>query len=528
MPSNHTTDTLLGLEIEVYKPKARAGPVGHEDTPSFTLSETDLAYPSGVTLAEWESQVGRRTPSGQLTLANDDFRFTEIGTDTPIDAFDKLVIYSDADTGGYGDGPYGDGPYGGWWHEGSFLVEDVHTEWTSAGQCVITLDITDYVFGCLGTGRVHYTTPSERPLAGASNAILNEILDYRFPWLNQSRISDTFSSILTDYFVDGKTGAKVVDEIANVAAVNGIDTVLSSTRDRVIFEPLEDVTPVQTSDGSTTWDLPKHFAGTLDASTNSKEMVNQMRFSGGVAPRLDDEQTDTSGGVVQVSDTNRLMVKVQNRKTELIRIDLNISGDGSSDDGLRVRLQADKGDGTGPVAPDDVDSDLISHTQKEALDLDGWRPFRVGQHSIPRQPWLIIDSPGSDGYGVKVASDGTTPAYRVFFPKPIVASEPDQVSQAEYLRVDGTLENEAIVTEEAAHDRAKSEMHSRGTTPSMTFGPLKTDSPDAYSLRPGDVVIFDEPQVRVTGDWLVSKRSVTYEGTRIKSEVEFSSPNYDT
>lgn len=517
-------------------------------------------------------QAGKQKGEGSLVIDNDHWQYTT-GEDQ-IGIGDRIDIAGFPNDGrgeaitGFGEDPFGDGPFGGTdsseaetvfksdlgaeafgagaFGDGAFgagagvtggwiatlLVEDWQIIEHGPQQSDLVLETADWVYGRLEK-EVPFVGLENRPISGASNAIVNEILTEYAPEIDQSALSSIPE--IADYYTNGtKTVREALDDVAKIAAQLHGPVVQSSYAGALIFEPIENLSfatdepmgATTSGSGSARAGRPRdRDFGQWSTASESQNMVNSVRVTGGIDDEgnVDDEQTTVSD-YVTVTSNDYVTAQVQTRKSELSTIFVYTYGGNVSEDGIRVRLQASNSAGDGPIRPDSESSDIVTGSRRKvALDPDGWTKFNMGQHDIPeRNPWLIIDSDGETGHQIGVDSNGV-PAYRVLFPKPITAEVTDPASQSEYGVFSKHITNKSLVTQAAVRNKANAVIED-GKTPTTTIGPLSCESLQAHGLEVGQLVKLDRPELRATGAHLVVKKESDYsaEDGRLSTTVELA------
>lgn len=484
----------------------------HAET-AYTITHGDIL---GLTAAR---RANKPATTGTLIINNDDWKYS-LSQDCPgID--DKLTGFVAArdDHHAHGEGPMGAGPMGGWRPLGTYLVTDREITGDGPEHSRLLLDVQDYVYGILSNRNVYGYADENKPISGTDDAHLNQILQDFAPQVNRNLLPDLDHRL--DYAAHGKSVKDVVEELAGVVANEYGSAVHYAQGNRLVLRSLSQADVSPRYDEPLTLDDFETEGSDISSATESHQLVNQMRVDGGTdADNVADAQ-ETVASIEDVSEANRLMVRLDTPKPHLPRFEIYTQGSGTSEDGLRIRLQRDIGDGTGPIRPGNIDYDLInSGARKVALSGDDWTTFRLGEHdAFERAPWLIIDSPGANGYGVGVDANGV-PAYRAYFSKPVIAELPDGSSQNDYLQHDGHLTDKAIRSAEAARDRAWAILARKSQPPLRFSADARTDR--AHRLRVGDVADLDIPEFRATGRFVLTQRKVTYSGVTLQANLEFT------
>lgn len=479
---------------------------------------TDFSIPAGDIISYGAThRAGKAMDEGTLGLHNDDAEYTTGPREITIG--DKLIVVAEDATieTGYGEQAFGEGPFGSQSRLGTYVVLDWDAIEHPGGKLEYQLKLADFVFGRMSAHDAVFYAEVDKQLSGTGDSILNELLSEFAPEINQSALPTIIER--TDYFVNGgKSLRKVVDELARIAAGSVGPILQTSFGAQLVFQPIEEIVAKHSDP------LPTSAFGPWSTASESDQLANRIRLTGGIDDEnnIDDEQTVVDH-YYRVTDTDRLTTRVDTRKDEISKVELWTQGDNTSEDGVRVRFQVDDGSGTGPIAPGDVDSDLVTgRRRKVALNDDGWTTFNMGEHGIKeRNPWLIIDSDGSTGHDVGVDVNDV-PAYRAHFPKPVAAVMVDGNSQNEFGEYEQHVRNESLVTNSAVRDRATAEL-ARRAQPGVGVGPLIARDEVAHRLRVGDIIPFDRPELKADGEFIVTQRTTEYDSdsNQIQTDLAF-------
>lgn len=370
------------------------------------------------------------------------------------------------------------------------------------GADLQTLEIPaeDFPF-CILDWRTIYNTFDGAPIAGSADAILDTILANEAPEIGTGQIASVAQT--TDAQINGRTALDVVrEELAPIA-----DALCYNDGEDLVFEPLGDVSAKRIL-------TPSDFRGRITVTGDDDELANLVRVDGGTDHASDDEQPNQSS-YTRVTDSSRITRQIQTRKSEVARVLVHVRTDGTSSDGIVVRLQADRGGS--PVDVTDQQSDIARKTlAKDFLASDGMTTFILPAHDLaPKEnPWLIVEADGPDGHDIGVDSNGV-PRYRAEYPYPLLARLPRQASQNEYRRRDHRIKDESIDTERGVRDTALSygRHHDR---PELSLEG-EADSLRAHQLRPGDAVDMNGWTGRVShvsGTWIVTGRESDFGADR--------------
>lgn len=482
---------------------------------SFVIPNTDIM---GMQVG---GEAARRVADGELTLDSPHGRYTT--GEKEINADDRLQLWVTTDAVGalsaFGGQPLGVGPFGG--GPAALVAEAIVTDTDVQGpkhMAVLTCSLQSFVGNRLKEQNVQYSETG-RPIAtgdddnpGHVDAILQEFA----PDVGRGEIEPVDAVI--DYAKRSVSAWKAITDLRKHArAQTGTPAIAAAQNGSLVFEPLDaqNLTIEETLTIGEGGDLQADLSGSTSPPT-----ANEVRVEGGIDDtNLVDDKQETVESYETVTSATREQYRVSVRKEQLSRVEINTRALAGSEETLRVRLQADKGGA--PVAPNDSDSDIISETLDVVPSEDGdWQTVRLGDHTLPPagDPWLLVEASGSDGIEVGVDGSGTV-AFRAYFPKPVIVSEPAIQSQARFRRHDDTITDDGLVTYAAAQERAKAELarksHQRVEVTATAL------SPRAHGLRAGDLVEINEPWARAEGVHVVASREATYQGQELRTELTF-------
>lgn len=454
-----------------------------------------------------EQKVGDLKDTGKIAIDNRDDRYTDV-----VDHGDKVEIFvavSDSDGSGasYGDATYGGSSIGGK-AEGRVwtgLTREIKITYDGAGHSTLQVDLQDFVFGVMDFRRV-YNEWRSRQIVG-SNGIINEVLTDENPSVDQSYLPDREET--TSIGVFGETVLDLVGELAL-----RVPLVPFSDHESLRLEHPDTMQPE--------FDLESEDWGTMEYGSQDENMYTLVRVRGGTGTQVDDEQL-TQDGTVTVTDSNFATQRIETRKSFISDIDLYTQADREGED-IIVRLQKDVGDGSGPIAPGDDTSDIASRRlSNEFLSEDDFTLFSLPsdeENILPEpNPWMIVQTDGSDGQDIGINTGTDEIAYRAFYPYPIVVEQDDTESSQEYRRRDGEVNKKSIVTFEAARDRAQSYLRDNAL-------PTETVQIDAHSLELhdhgiGEVVRIDTTPA--TGSFVAMEKKDHYEANQLETEFSLQS-----
>jgi hypothetical protein len=511
-------------------------PPNHGD-PDFWIPANDLLS------VEVRERSGEPADTGSLIIDNRGGKYTLQDRRLQPRRDDRLVLRVATDQTAsdepFGADAFGDGVFGGWLTAGEWLIDSVPERDLDGYDSELDFDITDYVWGRLQRQRATYKD-TDTPIAGSSEAHLDTILEREFGTDVAREYVEPISERI-DYASHELPISRIVRDLTDQAARERGGAVAFGRRNQLHFReldglrrPLSGSVPESWSRGQQPVTIEEDFAGTAGAGGDGDEPINRVRVDGGldtenVGDRNEPGQDERS--FVQITDSNPVIAQVATRKSIVPTIEIYTRGDGTSGDGLRVRLQAPNSDGTGPVAPEDTDSDLIpaSGPRKVALDDDGWTDFPFATENAfinVREPFLIIDARGADGYRIAVDESGR-PAYRMHFAKQVVAVVADGRASDHQLPREAHIADDSIPTQAAARDRGEAYL-ARKARQCETVTPGRAKSYRAHRLRVGDVVSFAGTGFSIldmTGEHMVAERTVRYGGDgrqhRLDTDIEF-------
>lgn len=483
----------------------------------FAPTESDFEIPRDDLLQfSATSKAGNSVDEGEVVIDNSGYQYTT-GADQ-VGIGDRVEFFVQTETeqsSRFGHGPFGYGPFGGARRVGTYRVTGRDIVDHPGEACDLTLSLADWVFSTLAIRKVWHGKVN-KPICGSEDAHVNAILDKAnigSDLINRSALPTI--SETADYFVRGRSARKAIDELASIAASKQGPVVQRSYGTRLVFEPLANIEPVQPDP------LPDSAFGPLSTSETDKGLVNSIRISGGIDDnnQIDDSQT-TVDHYTAPTDSTRLTTQISVRKSELSTIELWTEST-TSDEGIRVRLQSGNADDTAPIAPADTSSDLVTgDVLEEDLTAGGWAAWDMPEHTLNApNPWLIVDSPGSNTTGVGVDAN-EVPAFRAYFPRSVEAVIGDFRSQYQYGRYDGHRKRESLITEHAIADFAHAILGD-SAWPDTTLGPVEAVSDDAHNLVVGDIVVFDRPGVGAEGEFIVTSRESSFQGVTLRTDLEF-------
>lgn len=510
---------LTDLALDVY----RAGADVDDSDPALTIPREDIQSVG----------VGRRInvtkDNAQIDLDNPDGAYAgeitggDVIVVTATVASPAVSRSQSRDTSGsYGSASYGGASYGGG-GGGTLALSEQQRQWTgrvagpyqfdragpsptAAGdgggagtlgldptRQTLSLELADYVSSVLDDRLVYNEFRNER-----IDDILRSLLSANAPAIDRSGIGDLPER--TDYVANGVSLLEVVNDLVMQA-----DAVMSTVHDRLIVQPVDAIDARFTVDHD---DI-----GTYGVQVDPSEVVNEVRIDGGTAPAVESEQT-TVDGYRTVSAADRATFQIDMRKSAVDQIELwtRENQDSDSNEDLTVRLQRSNADGTGPVAPDDDTSDIVSkRLSTEFLSHDDFTTFLFADHTLPEpNPWVLVETGGEAGHEIGIDTASGSPAYRAWYRYPVAVRVADAPSISEYGRRQHRIKRENLTTFPEARAFARAVLD-HNADPTRQFE-TPAQSRRAHRLTPGEAVRMpaDFDSETASGEYLVSQREDSY------------------
>jgi hypothetical protein len=307
-------------------------------------------------------------------------------------------------------------------------------------------------------------------------------------------------------------GRKTLDVITEDLAPAG-DAIVSQDGTDLVFRPLTDVNP--------------QFSLSLDdlhtpvsVRRIDDDLINRVRVDGGNSKAIDASQT-TQSATVRVTDSSRQVFQVPSRKSELESVEIFTVKDATADDGLIVRLQADRNGS--PVDPTDTESDIARRELAPPFFSDfGFSEFSFPDHSLAPDddPFIIVEGAGPTGHEIGTDSNGNI-TFRVLFPFPLLARASDGPSITEFRRRDFRQRDDQLNSEQAVQDAVQAALRHRSEPKRRINAAAAT--PRAHQLRPGEAVrTADIPIDDVSGTYIVTERLTNFNGVRLDTRLTFA------
>lgn len=486
------TRYITGASLQGYEPGSA--------TSDYTISDNDI-YSFDV-----EQKVGKVKDTAKLAIDNKKDKYTGV-----FDHGHRIEVVVDtaqiSDATLYGSGTYGGGSYGGTSTQNLWtgMVRDFDIDYHGATEATFEIDAEDFVFATLGFRRV-YNEWRDRQIVG-SNGIINEILTDECPEVDQSELPDLPATTSITSF-----GAHAIDVIGELAL--RIPAIPYSVGTSLRLDPPSILTP--------RFEVNPEDYGTPTYGSEDSNLDTLVRVRGGTDTRSDDAQL-TQDGTTTVTDSNFATQRIDTRKSFIAEIDLYTVADRTGED-IIVRLQKDIGDGSGPIAPDDDTSDIASkRLSSEFLSADDFTLFILPQKAenvLPEpNPWMIVQTDGSNGQDIGINSSSGELAYEAYYPYPIVVERENSTNSAQWRRRDGKVDKDTISTFDEANDRSEAYLQEYGV-PRETFK-FDAESPRMHEHRIGSSVRLDEPAV--TGPFVAMEKKDHYEGNQLTTDFSLQS-----
>lgn len=500
---------LVGGALNVYRPQL----------PRPVDPEPDLVVPiERVASLEYSERIGHRKDNGTLTLINDDGEYTGIDLETETDPQSEEEAEADPitdapraqtavrsgdrlelviETGGDiltpwadpdGTDDWGDKTWAGNRFQWSAMVRDVGVTTHSPTYIDLSIDAEDFVFSLLGE-RLVYDAFRDRSVAGILEALFSaNVRDIE--WY----ISD-----------DGELGKEIDATFDGTPLFDAVGEMLREG-DAVArgYRDLLTVTPFEAPRRRFT--MKDRDFTTIDMTERDDELANVVRVDGARALAIDPFSTeDVYGKSSLLTENRRHYARLNTRKSEVGAVDIWIRRNQGSTDDVTVRLQPDDGTGDAPIAEDDYGSDLAQKTLPFHFLAKGtWTRFLMPGHTLTEtQPWVIIETGGTDGHYIGRTPTGTV-MHRALYPFDIAVSDRDSESVATFRRRDARLKAEAADANEARLRAARHLQHHAGPAKEATIG---ADSSRMHMLRPGDVIAINQPRSAIVGEYIVTERT---------------------
>ncbi len=465
---------VVDARLDVFKPDNTT------TTPDFTVPADDI---HGVEIAR---RLQDLKDSGAITLDNTTGVYAE---SKDITTGDKLKFYTQL---------AGESSLTRRWT----AVAHPPSYQSGVGYKTVEIEASDFVFSVL-SWRIAFNSFESTQISGSSSAIVNTLLENNCPEIDRSLIQSV--NVSTDYSLNGGDILEAMSDLGDRG-----DAAVYNQDESLVFKPLSAIETVLGADYST-----RHFAS-LDVSGSDDDLANQIRVAGGQGRAIDDQQT-TQDSHTTVTDSSRITHQISTRKSEVDRIELYTSKTGS-DENFIVRLQKDENGS--PVAIGDSQSDIVRRELDPTFVSDGgWTTFIFPEHTLPEaNPWVIIETNGSSGQDIGVDSSTGNPAYKAYFPYPLIVRTSNRRSVDEYRGREARIKDDSLGTLDAAKDEAQSQLRHR-SDPDKSVS-ATANSVAAHNLQPGDGVDATFPDLNLNSVVAVTERKDSYDGASLETTLE--------
>lgn len=389
-------------------------------------------------------------------------------------------------------------------HEGGSTTRQI--QWTGRIKPV-TNARDDVAPGTLAADAADYVGSiiADRTITGAYvgedvGAIIRDIVENKASEVDASGVPDL--GITTDEFFDS---TDAWDAIVALAARG--DALIRQDGTQLLIDPIDSLPfafALEPSDYTLPWETKtdddiKNVVR-VDAGTNRKEEESQL----------------TQTAYERVTESSRLTHRLRARKSEIHSVDLWTRQVSSNED-LIVRLQADEGGA--PVDINDEDSDIESASwDADNVRNEDFTAVFFPSHDLPdRDPWMIIETGGSEGHDIGIDDSTGEPTYTSFYPHPLTYEATDTESIAEYGQREISVDRDNLETITAAQDAVDQEL-ARRAWPRKTIK-FEANSPRAHALAPGDRIDVDNPSEDAVGEFIVMETSHTFDATTVQLDT---------
>lgn len=457
-----------------------------------------------IEAVDFDRHINRQKDDGSITIYNDDGRYSG-RTQEIITMGDRIDVFVGTNSGieSWGADTWATGAWGGYARLWSAFVQDTEYTRHSANESTLSLNCTDWVFEVMSNRRV-YDAYENQPIAGSDGAILDSALARYAPEIDRAFIDsvDEETSIVCN-------GMSLLDLAIDLA--ERANCLLRDIGDRIVFTPVQDTSPAFTVD-------PAQDMGTFTHSYDSTDVVNVVQVEGGTDHAIDDEQLSRTA-FTTVGGSDRVMFRVDTRKSQLDRIELWTRKNQDSSDSLEVRLQKD--DGGQPVAPDDSDSDIDrKRLDSNFIAHNGFTTFLLNDHTLPEpRPWVIVQAEGSDGHDIGTDSDGN-PAYKAHFQFNVAIVSEDRASISQHTRVEDRIQKDSIGTINEARAVANATLAHHAEPESEVQFDVPGGGERMHFVDPGTNLRFDLTRERVLGEYIVTEVSQALEHNRLDTAIQ--------
>lgn len=485
-------------EIRGYEP-ANSG-----STPDYTIAQSDIQS------FDHDARIQDLIDQAEITIRNDDAGYT--GTISSGDRIEWVPSFSGDLSGRDGrlartrlgrgrlaQTAPGDGPT-----EASVrwtgMIRTIEHEEVDTGRQVLNITADDFVFGIMDNRYVENAFKDRQITGGATDSILQIILDDNATEIGQSQIDSGYNTTATLTW----NSVKLLEAVKELA--DRVNALVAQDGTDLVFKPLADV--------DNEFTLTPADRGLATVEVNDDKLRNEVRVEGGEDASVDDEQT-TQSSTTTVTESSRLTHQISTTKSEVTQVEIYTQTTGS-DENIIVRLQKD--DSGSPVDISDDSQDIARRElAPQFLDSDGLTTFQMPSHALPEpNPWLIIESDGSSGQDIGVDGNGT-PTYKAYYPFPLASVIKNKASIDDYRRREHVYRDQTAKTREMTDQRARSVLDKVDDLKREIRFPA--ESKRAFQLAPGDGLKVDNADLGFQADAIVLERSETYQANLLETEI---------
>lgn len=494
---------LTSAELHIFHPGNRT-----VDDPDRTISATtgdiksfEVSHRLGEVLAEASvslhnhdgtyTATGRGRAFGEGDFGSGPFGGTlEESREGAIRIGDRVRIDFELGASGvygdeYGSTEYGSAPVPPSW---TGVVEPIETTRKTAGTADLSFDATDFAGGILS-----YRTITDHYDNRDVGYIVRDICSRKAPEIDTDPINDF--GVTTDISYSAKNCWEAVKELAALA-----DAVPRHSGRELHIDAVGNL-PFAFEVGARDILLP------LKSKQTPDQLHNIVRVEAGRAQFLEVDR-NTFDSWTRVTDSSRETIQVRARKARIERVEVYVQTDGTAENGIKVRLQADEGGA--PVAPSDPDSDImrgVSKDVEELPDTEGWVAFQLEDHILPdRGPWILIEGEGATGHDIGLQSDGD-PMLKTTYSAPRNYEVNNNESIRKYRARQKQIERDNLTTLGATRDAAEMELRRRSwPRETISFG---ARSRRAHALKPGDLIDIWRSRDGAYGRYVVVERDIS-------------------
>jgi hypothetical protein len=383
------------------------------------------------------------------------------------------------------------------------IARDISEQVTAgSGIRLVSIEITDFVFSVLS-----FRVSDAGFVDEDAGDIVDSLVAADAPEVGRSQIETVGRDVTLSI-----NGRKTLDVISQDLAASG-DAVVAQDGTDIVFTSLSQVTP---QFDLSTDDL--HTPVTIQRVDD--DLINRVRVDGGIDSSLDDEQP-VQNATVRVTDSSRRVFQVASRKSEIDSVEVFTVKDSAADDGIVVRLQAERNGSA--VDPTDRESDVASRElAPDFIAENGFTTFDLPDHSLApaENPFVIVGGAGPTGHEIGTDGNGNE-TFRAFFPFKLLARAQAGNSQAEFRRRDLRRRDDQLNSEQAVSDAARGALRRQKEPTRRIEADAATTR--AHELRPSDAVAVPNfPVSDVTGTYLVVDRSTQFTGKKLRTSLTFA------